>query len=279
IVLRVRPRRLARAYARVWTPAGSPLMLVSRAQAQGLADRLGPGFAVELGMRYGEPALAGALDRLARAGCRTLVVLPLFPQYAGATTASVFDAVAAWAGGRRDLPSYVFVRGFATHPAYVDALAATIREQGIAPRPHAPLLFSFHGLPRRHADEGDPYPHECEATARAVAEALSLEPGTWRVVYQSRFGREPWLEPRLDATLRALPSQGVREVAVLTPSFVTDCLETVDEVGRQGRRLFEEAGGRAFVRVPCLNEHPRFLAALEAVVRAHVPPALESCTA
>ncbi len=267
IILRVRPKRSAALYAKVWTDEGSPIIATSIAQQRGLQERLGEDFLVELGMRYGNPRMSDALDRLMAAGCEDVVVLPMFPQYCSATTASVFDAVAAWAKPRREMPSLRFIRSFATHPAYVDAVAADVRRSGVEPSSSSPLLFSYHGIPQRYADTGDPYPLECEATTHAVVKTLGLPDGTWHVLYQSRFGREPWLQPYLDVTLEELPGQGTSSVAVITPSFVADCLETIDEVGREAKDSFEEAGGKDYVRIPCPNDSPEFLAALEAIVR------------
>lgn len=243
IILRVRPKRSAALYEKVWTDGGSPIITTSIAQQRGLQARLGESIPVELGMRYGNPRMSDALDRLMAAGCEDVIVLPLFPQYCSATTASVFDAVAAWTKPRREMPGIRFIRSFATHPAYIEAVAADIRRSGVEPTASSPLLFSYHGIPQRYADTGDPYPQECEATTRAVVRALGLADGTWRVLYQSRFGREPWLQPYLDVTLEELPGEGVASVAVITPSFVADCLETIDEVGREARHSFEEAGG------------------------------------
>src|SRR5688572_7425806 len=165
IVLRVRPRRSAALYRNVWTPEGSPLLVHSRAQAAGVQQRLGPDYRVELGMRIGNPPLAGALDRLTAAGCRRVIVLPLFPQCSSATTGSVFDALGDWVRARLDVPDLRFVRGFADHPAWIRAWAARVREAGVTPSREAPLLISFHGLPQKRADAGDPYPAECRATA------------------------------------------------------------------------------------------------------------------
>jgi len=271
VVLRVRPKRSAALYRRVWTEEGSPLLLHSRAQADALAARLGPGFRVALGMRYGSPRLAEAADELLAAGCERMLVLPLFPQYCSATTASVLDALAAWARRRRDVPALSFVRGFADHPAWIAALVDRVRSAGVEPGTRSPLLISFHGIPQRYAEDGDPYPRECEATARALAAALGLDEGAWRVVYQSRFGREPWLRPYLDETLRGLPAEGVRSITVITPSFVSDCLETIDEVGREAKHLFEEAGGEDYVRVPCPNASGAMLDAIEAIARDALP--------
>ncbi len=269
VVLRVRPRRSAALYRRVWTAQGSSLLTGSRALADGVARRLGDGFRVELGMRYGEPRLAGALDRLWAAGCRRVVVLPLFPQVSCSTTASVFDAVAAWVRGRRDLPELRFVRGFADDPAWIAAWAAQVRATGRSFAPEAPLLISFHGVPLRYVEQGDPYLGECRATAAALAGALGLSADAWRVAFQSRFGREPWLEPYADELLRALPAQGVRRVTVLPASFVADCLETLDELGRENRHRFLEAGGEDYALVPCPNASPPAIEALAALVAEH----------
>jgi ferrochelatase len=267
IVLRTRPRHSAALYRNVWTDEGSPLLATTLAQQRGLQHRLGSDVRVEMGMRYGSPSVADALDRLASAGCRAVLVLPLFPQYASATTASVLDAVAAWARGTRDVPALTFVRSFADHPAWIRSLAAEVEQAGVRPTPDAPLLLSFHGIPRRYAETGDPYGDECRATASALARALALEEGAWRVCFQSRFGREPWLSPYLDEVLAALPREGTKRVAVATPSFVADCLETIDEVGRESRRVFREAGGEAYTRIPCPNASDALLDALEAIVR------------
>jgi ferrochelatase len=246
IVLRTRPRKSAALFRNVWTPEGSPLLLNSEAQRAGVQERLGDGFRVALGMRIGEPSLASALDRLVAAGCRSIVVLPLFPQYSSTTTASVFDGVAEWARERRDLPAFSFVRSFPDHPDYVAALAAEVLRARVAPTREAPLLVSFHGLPQRYVETGDPYPAECAATTAALVRLLGLPEGTWRVVYQSRFGREPWLQPYCFETLRALPKEGIRSLSILSASFVADCLESIDEIGRDGKRIFEESGGESF---------------------------------
>jgi ferrochelatase len=273
IVLRTRPRRSAALYQNVWTPDGSPLRTISEAQRAGVAERLGDGFQVELGMRIGEPTLEGALERLAAAGCERVVVLPLFPQYSSSTTASVFDGVAEWAKERRDLPGFAFVRSFPDDPAWVRAVAEQVRAAGVVPSRETPLVVSFHGIPVRYVETGDPYPRECDATARALVAELGLAEGTWRVAYQSRFGREAWLQPYLFETLAALPREGVRSVAVVTASFVADCLESIDEVGREARRVFEEAGGERFVRVPCPNFSDAACDALAAIVRREAPTA------
>lgn len=269
IILRVRPRRSAALYRHIWTPEGSPLLTISRAQAAGVAARLGERFRVELGMRYGNPPLPDALTRLVEAGCQRIVVLPLFPQFSCSTSASVFDAVAAWARGRRDVPDLRFVHGFADDPGWIAALAERVRASGAVLGPQAPLLISFHGVPQRYVDQGDPYFRECRATAGALAAALKLAPDAWRVIFQSRFGREPWLQPYADEVFPALPQGGVRTVTVLAASFTADCLESLDELGREYRHRFFEAGGTSYTLVPCPNDSPAALDALTAIVRSH----------
>jgi ferrochelatase len=273
VILRTRPRRSAAAYRRIWTPEGSPLLVHSRAQETGIAERLGPGFRVELGMRLGEPRLHDALDRLVAAGCEHVVVLPLFPQHSGATTGSVFDGIAEWARGRRGLPKLTFVRGFAEHPAWIAAWVERVRESGARPTVERPLLVSFHGIPVRHVAEGDPYARECEATVAALRLALQRElgiaPEALRVAFQSRFGRERWLEPYLEPTLVDLARAGTTGVSVLPASFVADCLETLDELGHELRAKYLASGGRDYTLVACPNASPAALDALAAIVREH----------
>lgn len=266
-VLRTRPARSAALYRNIWTPEGSPLLVHSRAQAAGLAALLGPGTRVELGMRIGRPGIPSALDRLAGAGCRRVVVLPLFPQESHTTTSSVYDAVDAWAARHPDVV-LDRVRSFAADPSWIAAWAARVRALGRPLAASSPLLISFHGIPVRYAERGDPYPGECRATAQALVQALGLPEGAWRVVFQSRFGREAWLEPYADEVLRALPREGVRAVTVAPVSFAADCLETLDELGRESRHAFEQAGGTDYALVPCPNGSPEALAALAGLVRA-----------
>jgi ferrochelatase len=274
IVLRTRPRKVAALYRRIWTDEGSPLLVTTRRQAAGLAERLGPGFRVEFGLRCSAPSIAEALDRLDDRRCDPIVVVPLFPQFSSATTASVFDAVAEWARGRRSIPSLRFVRSFADHPRWIAAVAGRVREAGVVPSPASPLLLSFHGIPTRYARSGDPYPAECAATARALVAELGLPDGCWRLAFQSRFGREEWLKPYAFETLASLPAQGIRSVSVLCASFAADCLETIDEMGREGERIFREAGGESYRLVECPNASAAAIEALASIVsqNAASPP-------
>ena len=267
IILTFRPRKSAALYRRVWTEEGSPLRVYTEAQTEGVAKRLGDAYRVTHAMVLGTPTIASRLDELEAAGCEDIVVLPLYPQYSSATTASVFDRIARWSKGRRNLPTLHFVRSFPDHPAYIEALRQSVVETGIEPTVEAPLLMSFHGIPKRYADTGDPYPEECERTAAAVAASLGLADDAWQVVYQSRFGPETWLQPYADETVWELPEEGITSVSVATFSFVADCLETIDEIGRELREEFEEAGGEHYVRVPCINASDAACDAFAQIVR------------
>lgn len=274
IILRTRPRRVARAYRKVWRPDGAPLIAITRQQAEALerqlARRLPTPVKVALGMRYGEPSIADALRALQQAGAEKVLFLPLYPQYSATTTASSFDGLAASLRRTRRIPELRLVNGYAGDTGYIQALAASIRrhwdQQGRAER----LLFSFHGLPRRYAEAGDPYPDQCRQTACRVAEALELEDGRWQVCYQSRFGREEWLQPYTDHTLRAWAAAGVKSVEVICPGFAADCLETLEEIGEENRDVFLDAGGEAFHYIPALNADEAHIEALARLVEAHL---------
>ena len=274
LVLPLRPRRSARLYAKVWTPDGSPLLVISRRIAAGVESTLratvGTPLHVALGMGYGSPSIGSALRELRARGCRRIVVLPLFPQYASPTTGSTFDGVAAELATWRWVPELRLVGSYHDDPAYVAALAAAIRElwerEGVPDR----LLLSFHGLPRKAFLAGDPYFCHCQKTARLLREALDWPEHRVPVAFQSRFGREPWLQPYTDATLRALGQSGVASVDVACPGFAADCLETLEEIALLNRDVFLAAGGRRYRYVPALNERPEHVAALAGVARRHL---------
>jgi ferrochelatase len=244
IVLRRRPAQSAAKYAKVWTPEGSPLAVHTRMQAQLLREATG--LPVEFAMRYGEPGIAGALQKLAG----KVRVVPLYPQYARSTTESIRDVV----GSRMD-----FVEQFHDHPGYIAALAALVRD-----RPDV-LVMSFHGLPQRAVERGDPYRDQCERTARLLAAALQLKAGEYRVTFQSRFGPAAWLQPYTADVLAELGAARTRRVDVICPGFVADCLETLEEIAIEGKQIFLEAGGGEFRALPCLNESPRWIAALKEI--------------
>jgi ferrochelatase len=273
VILRVRPRRSAEAYHKVWTPEGSPLLVIARRQASALQAALtarlpGP-VRVALGMSYGRPAIAEALEELRAAGSRRLLVLPLYPQYSATTTGSTFDAVASVLGTWRWLPELRFITHYHDDPGYVGALVASIREAWANAGEPERLLFSFHGLPRRYFEAGDPYHCMCQKTARLVAHGLDLPPERWAVSFQSRVGREEWLKPYTDHLLKEWGASGIKRVHVVCAGFSADCLETLEEIDQQNRGFFLEAGGEAFHYVPALNDRPDHIAALADLVTRH----------
>lgn len=274
VILRTRPRRSAEAYRKVWTAEGSPLLCWSRRQADGLAARLadratGP-VAVELGMRYGQPSIPSALERLRAQNVRRLLVLPLYPQYSGSTTGSTFDAVAARLARWRWVPELRMVGQYHDEPAYIDALAASIREHRERQGAGEHLLMSFHGLPRRYLLAGDPYHCHCHKTGRLVAERLGLAGEAWSLSFQSRVGREEWLRPYTDERVRELGRRGVKRLDVVCPGFSADCLETLEEIAQQNAEFFHAAGGETLSYVPALNDRPDHLDFLARLALRHM---------
>jgi ferrochelatase len=260
IILLVRPRRSAQAYRKIWTDAGSPLAIHTRDQAVALQallkERCGDSVLVEYAFRYGEPTIEGALQSLIDRGTSKLLVLPLFPQYSGATGGSIFDVVAADLSRRRWVPDFRFVSHYHDDPRYVRAVADSVRahwsQHGRADR----LLLSFHGMPRRTLDLGDPYYCECRKTARLLTAELGLAEDEIITTFQSRFLKAEWLKPYTDVTLAALPGEGVKSVQVVCPGFAQDCLETLEEIAMEGQATFLEAGGERFEYIPALNSEP-----------------------
>ena len=276
-VLTRRPARSAALYANIWTDEGSPLMVHSQAQTRGLQERLGAEYRVVLGMRYGEPSIARAVQSLESEGIERILVFPMFPQFSCATTGSIYDAVNRAALGRRcpwffdrkrQMPALRFVPPYADHPAYINALKQSVAE-AVARLSWTPdrYLITFHGIPQRYVDEGDPYRRQCEETAHQLAAALGLADDEWVSGFQSRFGKEPWLEPYTEEVLEHLGSQGVRRLVAICPGFTADCLETLDEIGREGAEQFAHGGGQQFHLVPCLNDHPAWLDAMATIAR------------
>lgn len=263
IILNTRPKKSAHAYSQVWTDQGSPLAAITKAQAEALKDAW-PGVTVDWAMRYGKPAIEERLTALKEAGCERILIAPLYPQYCAATTATANDKAFAalarmrWQPAIRTLPPYY------DDPAYIDALAASVRTSlgDLAFEPQA-VIASFHGMPARTLALGDPYHCHCQKTARLLGEALGRD---LIVTFQSRFGRAKWLEPATDATLAALPGQGVTRVAIAAPGFSADCLETLEELAIRGREAFLAAGGEHFAYLPCLNDSDTGMAMLRTIV-------------
>lgn len=269
VVLRRRPARSAALYRNIWTPSGSPLMVYSQAQVAGVQERLDARYRVVLGMRYGHPSIACAIRSLVDEGVDRILVFSMFPQLSSSTTASIYDGVhRAVAACRRRVPTLRYVPPYFDDPLYVGALAARVRAAtAAAGGPPERHLFTFHGVPRRYVEEGDPYRQQCEATARLLAEELALPRERWQCTFQSRFGREEWLEPYTDRALEELGGHGVASLLVACPGFTADCLETLDEIGRDGAGKFAAAGGGRMLLCPCLNDHPVWLDAMAAIVR------------
>ncbi len=272
VILQIRPRRSAHAYQQIWTEAGSPLLAGTRALAAALqlrlTDLLPEPPVVAVGMNYGNPSIPAALAELRARQVRRLLVLPLYPQYSATTTASIFDRVSAELRRWRWLPELRFINDYHAEPGHIAALADALTERFAATGRPEHLLFSFHGLPRSYFAAGDPYYCQCQATARLVAERLALPAGVWSVAFQSRVGRQRWLEPYTELRLSELAAQG-RRIAVVCPGFAVDCLETLEEIAMRGRAAFLAAGGAAFDYVPALNDRPAHAASLAALVARH----------
>jgi ferrochelatase len=252
IVLNTRPKKSAHAYRQVWMAEGSPLAVYTRRQAQALAGAFGPEVIVDHAMRYGQPAIAARLDALKAQGCERILLAPLYPQYCAATTATAVDEAFRHLRHQRWLPAVRTLPPYHDDPAYIGALADSLRES-LAALDFAPdvLLASFHGMPQRTLELGDPYHCHCRKTARLLSEAMGRE---LEVAFQSRFGRAKWLEPATDKVLRELPGRGVTKLAIFAPGFSADCLETLEELAIRGKETFLAAGGTHFAYLPCLND-------------------------
>jgi ferrochelatase len=269
VVLRTRPRKSAKAYRAIWTERGSPLLYLTEDLAQAVREALaasGQGdWQVDIAMRYGEPSLPAQLEKLKAAQVDEIILLPLFPQYSAAATATIFDRAALVLRAWRHLPNLRFISDYHQNEAYIAAVCDSIadfwRDNGKAPL----LLMSFHGLPERNTALGDPYYTQCQASARLIAARLGLAAGEWRLVFQSRFGPAQWLKPYCVDTLQALPGEGVKAVDVVCPGFAVDCLETLEEIAIANREVFKAAGGESYRYIPALNasaNHARALAGL-----------------
>lgn len=274
VILRLRPRKSAEAYSRIWTDQGSPLLTISRRQQTAIADalrgRLGREIPVALGMRYGKPSIASAMEELRTAGVRRMLVLPLYPQYSASTAASTMDAVTDVLRRWREIPSLRFVRDYHDDVGYIAAQADKIRAYWDEHGRGDVLLMSFHGLPQRFVDLGDPYAEQCRTTGRRIADRLGLEEGTWMVTFQSRFGPQKWLTPYTDKTLEALARNGTTSVDLICPGFSADCLETLEENAMTNREMFLQAGGQRFHYIPCLNDDPKHIAALTDLIETNL---------
>lgn len=273
IILQVRPAKVAKLYRAIWTEQGSPLLAIGRRQVKALCSelekRLAKKIPVQLAMTYGNPSVSSALAALRAAGCDRVLVLPLYPQYSGTTTAAVFDVVAKALRTESDLPELRFIKEFHLCDDYIAALAQSVEEHwqdnGRAER----LLMSFHGVPERYLERGDPYADQCRATARALAEKLELQDDQWLCSFQSRFGPAEWVKPYTDIVLQEWGASEVASVDVICPAFAADCLETLEEIKIQNRDFFLQAGGKEYRYIPALNDRTKFIECLAGLVERH----------
>lgn len=254
LILPIRARRSAKLYQSIWMQEGAPLWVYSRRLAEKVQRSLGDPFKLVLCMRYGKSNIQAGLEVLLSAGIQSIVLLPLYPQYSAATTASCFDEVANVLKQSRFIPSLDWVSSYFEHPLYIQALADQVQQYWSKHGKKAYLLFSFHGLPKRCSQLGDPYESQCGATARLLAAQLHLAENSYQVVFQSRFGKSAWLQPYCDVVLEQLAKQGIKQVAVMCPGFAVDCLETLEEISQRYRKLFMQAGGEAFHYISALND-------------------------
>ena len=273
IILRIRPSQSAKAYKKIWTENGSPLLSISSMQVEGLkkilAKKIQGPIRIELAMRYGNPSIKSGLKKLQASNSKRILILPLYPQYSSATTGSTFDAVVDELKKWRWLPEIRMVNHYHDHPGYIDTLANSIMSYWTDNKKPQKLLFSFHGLPKHYFLAGDPYHCECHKTARLVAEKLKLNEEEWSVTFQSRFGPKEWLQPYTDTTLISLANSGIKSVNIICPGFSADCLETLEEINIQNRDFFIDAGGESFDYIPALNEHPDHLELLCNIILQH----------
>ena len=273
VILPFRSGQSAKKYAAIWTPDGSPLKVHTEKQAKLLRGYLGQrGHQVEVAyaMRYGKPGIADVLGQLKAAGAERILVLPAYPQYSGTTTAAIHDAVFAHLARVRNLPELRFVRGYHGHAGYIDALAATVMSYWETHGRPGKLVMSFHGVPKRTLDLGDPYFHECRETARLLANRLGLEEGGYLLSFQSRFGKAEWLQPYTAPSVKKLAQEGVKRIDVVCPGFTGDCLETLEEIAMEVRAEFLTGGGKDFHYIPCLNESPAWIHALADLALQHM---------
>jgi ferrochelatase len=279
VILRIRPPKAAKSYQKVWTEDGSPLTHISKLQTKAIQEELDTRFqgqiVTQLAMTYGNPSIKSGLETLREAGTQQLLVLPLYPQYSATTTAAVFDQIARELQSWRRLPELRIINQYYDDPKYIAALANSIKKQWSENQRSDLLLFSFHGIPQRFINNGDPYFDHCQKTTQLVAEELKLADDEWKLVFQSRFGREPWLEPYCSVTLQELPSDGVKSVDVICPGFAADCLETLEEIQMENKALFVEAGGKTFNYIPCLNDNNDHIDALCDILTTHMGGWLE----
>jgi protoporphyrin/coproporphyrin ferrochelatase len=267
IILNLRPFKSAKLYRAIWTENGSPLLVESQRQASALQERLGEEYHVVLGMSYGSPSLKSGLRVLEQENIEKLIVLPLYPQYSGSTTGSVFEAVSESLREWRVIPELRFINNYYKNQSYINSLKEAVERFWAQHGRAKKLVFSFHGLPKKYCEKGDPYFFQCEATVKLLVEALSLNSDEWVMSFQSRVGRADWLMPYTDKILKSLPAAGVSSVQVFCPGFSVDCLETLEEIAIQNRDLFLEAGGKSYLYIPGLNSSKQHIEMMAELIR------------
>jgi len=273
IILRVRPKKSAKAYKSIWTENGSPLIHISQQQADKIAEKLkahNHNVEVELAMRYGNPSVEAGLEKLRDKGITRIIVFPLYPQYSSPTTGSTFDAIARVLKKWRWVPELHFINGYHTNPLYIESLANSIQEDLDKHGTPQKIVFSYHGMPRQFLDHGDPYHCLCHQTTRLVVEKLGLDKDLVMTTFQSRFGKAEWLKPYTDATLESFPKEGIKDIAIISPAFSADCLETLEELEDENREIFEEAGGEKYRYIAALNDRNDHIDALYDVLKPNL---------
>jgi ferrochelatase len=273
IILRLRPSASAAKYASIWTAEGSPLKVWTERQAERLQKAFQSSsqhVLVRSAMRYGDSNIPQVLSELKEAGANRILILPAYPQYSATTTASVFDAVANWSRKTRLIPELRFINRYHDHSEYISALAQNIRSHWQAHGRAEVLVMSFHGVPQRTLELGDPYHCECHKTARLLAQALGLDKNSYKVTFQSRFGKAKWLEPYTEPSVRAMAQSGVKSIQVVCPGFTCDCLETLEEIAMEVREAFLQEGGERFEYIPCLNDDPMWIDGLKRIALEHL---------
>lgn len=273
IILRIRPRRSAKNYQTVWQETGSPLLTHTKNQTEALRaafKQSHPDIVIDFAMRYGSNPISEKIQSLQDEGVNRLLILPLYPQYSASTSGSTFDALAKDFTKRRWLPDLRFISHYHDNPAYIRACATHISAHQSKHGKPQKLIFSYHGVPQSYLEKGDPYHCECHKTSRLIAQELGLSEGDYLTTFQSRFGREPWLQPYTDETLKQLPVQGVDTIQVFCPGFAADCLETIEEIDQENRHYFMEAGGKSFSYITALNAEAHHIDALKTIIEENL---------
>ena len=272
-ILLIRPKPVAKAYSSIWTPEGSPLLVISKRQAKALAKQLrqhtGTDIPVELAMTYGKPTLGSALEKFKQNGIKKILVLPMYPQFSSSTTAAIYDKIAQLLKDEPYLPELRWINDFHDKTEYIAALANSVSQQWQEKGRSEKLLMSFHGVPERYTNKGDPYEHQCRKTADLLALKLDLKPEQWACCFQSRFGREEWVKPYTDHTLTQWGNEGTKSVDIICPAFSADCLETLEEIQVENKEVFFDAGGKEYHYIPALNDNDEHINMLSRLVQQH----------